>query len=117
MKPLVTVSKLATRHLVNLLKTNKTNQVLFAVEGGGCNGMKYLLDPIKNDQQLEATDVVTFYQDPETENKYQINVCQKSQLYLLGTHIDWSDDFMGQKFTFLNPNQASSCGCGNTFSI
>ena len=40
-----------------------------------------------------------------------------SQLYLIGTEIDWEDNFMGQQFVFNNPNQSSSCGCGSTFSV
>ena len=115
MKPLITISKLASKHLVKLLRINNTNNVLFAIEGGGCNGMRYLLEPIKSSGQLKKTDQITFTKDQGDE--YYVNVCQKSQLYLLGTHIDWTDDFMGQHFSFINPNKASSCGCGSTFSI
>ena len=30
--------------------------------------------------------------------------------------IDYVQDFMGGGFTIKNPNAASSCGCGNSFS-
>ena len=115
MKTLITISKLASEHLLKLLRTNNTNNVLFAVEGGGCNGMRYLLEPVKSVKQLERTDQITFTKDQY--NEYHINVCHKSQLYLIGTRIDWTNDFMGQHFSFSNPNEASSCGCGSTFSI
>ena len=38
-------------------------------------------------------------------------------LYLLGTNIDWTEDFMGKRFTFDNPNATGKCGCGTTFSV
>lgn len=110
MKSLITVSKLANQQLVKLLKANKSNQVLFAVQGGGCGGLKYQLEPVTKPSDLEATDLIKF-------PKYDLHLCQKSQLYLAGTHIDWQDDFMGQHFTFNNPNERGSCGCGSTFSV
>ncbi len=110
MKSLITISEMASKQLTRLLKANETNKVLFAVQSGGCNGLKYQLEPAKTSQDLDRTDVVKF-------RDYDIHVCQKSQLYLVGTHIDWQDDFMGQQFTFVNPNERGSCGCGSTFSV
>jgi len=37
-------------------------------------------------------------------------------LYLEGTKLDYSEDLMGGGFRFENPNVASSCGCGISFS-
>ena len=48
---------------------------------------------------------------------FKINVCGKSLLYLLGTTIDWTEDIMGNRFTFENPNATGKCGCGTTFSV
>ena len=31
--------------------------------------------------------------------------------------IDFVEDLMGASFQIKNPNAASSCGCGNSFSI
>ena len=36
---------------------------------------------------------------------------------LNGAEIDFVEDLMGASFQIRNPNAASSCGCGNSFSI
>ena len=37
--------------------------------------------------------------------------------YLRGSEIDYTDEMIGATFTVRNPNAASSCGCGNSFSV
>ena len=36
---------------------------------------------------------------------------------LNGAEVDFVEDLMGASFQIKNPNAASSCGCGNSFSI
>ena len=36
---------------------------------------------------------------------------------LNGAEVDFVEDLMGASFRINNPNAASSCGCGNSFSI
>jgi iron-sulfur cluster assembly accessory protein len=36
---------------------------------------------------------------------------------LKGAELDFVDDLMGQSFRVKNPNAASSCGCGVSFSV
>jgi len=36
---------------------------------------------------------------------------------LSGAEVDFVEDLMGAAFQIRNPNAASSCGCGNSFSI
>jgi iron-sulfur cluster assembly protein len=77
------------------------------VEGGGCSGMNYVLgfDQKKDgDQEFLIEDIKVFM------NKAH-------QMYLLGMQIDWQDGLNSRGFTFNNPNAASSCGCGSSFSV
>jgi len=103
-KNVINVSKLAYKQLSNAQKSSKSNYILFSIEGGGCNGLKYNLEP-NNDEPKKIDEIV------------KINVCGKSLLYLLGTTIDWTEDIMGNRFTFDNPNATGKCGCGTTFSV
>ena len=108
-KNVINITNLAKKQLINIMNINKSKYILFNVEGGGCNGLKYNLEPFfnepnKRDELVEIEDL-------------KINVCGKSLLYLLGTTIDWTEDIMGNRFTFENPNASSKCGCGTTFSI
>jgi len=77
------------------------------VEGGGCSGMSYVLgfDQKKEGDQEFLIDGVKVFMH------------KAHQMYLLGMQIDWQDGLNARGFTFNNPNAASSCGCGSSFSI
>ena len=38
-------------------------------------------------------------------------------MYLMGTHIDYKADIMGERFDFSNNNISSKCGCGTSFNF
>ena len=109
MKNVITVSKIARKQLLNIMNINNSKYILFSVEGGGCNGFKYNLKPFS--KEPKKIDEIVRLDD------LKINVCGRSILYLLGTTIDWKEDFMGSRFVFENPNASAKCGCGTTFSI
>jgi iron-sulfur cluster assembly protein len=41
----------------------------------------------------------------------------KAVLFLLGTEMDYRVDKLSAGFVFLNPNQTSACGCGESVAI
>ena len=41
----------------------------------------------------------------------------KAVLFLLGAEMDFKSDRLGSSFTFRNPNETSSCGCGESVAI
>ena len=108
-KSVINVTSIAKKQLINIMNINKSKYILFNVEGGGCNGLKYNLEP-NNDEPNKIDEMVKI-------DDLKINVCGKSLLYLLGTTIDWTEDIMGSRFTFENPNASAKCGCGTTFSV
>ena len=79
-----------------------------AVSGGGCSGFQYGLS---FDDQRNEDDVV-FERDGVA-----IVVDEVSLDLLNGAEVDFVEDLMGASFQIRNPNAASSCGCGNSFSI
>ena len=108
---LVTVTPRAAEEIRKIKLTNKIPEVhalRLGVKGGGCSGMTYVLafdeSPKERDTvyQLEG---LTIYIDP------------KSQFYLSGTTLDFSDGLNGKGFVFNNPNAAKTCGCGNSFGL
>lgn len=78
------------------------------IQGGGCSGMSYAIQfdthPREHDRVFQFGDVRVFI-DP------------KSFVYLKGTTLDWEDTLMRTGFVFRNPNVASSCGCGTSFTV
>jgi iron-sulfur cluster assembly accessory protein len=84
-----------------------THGLRMKVIGGGCSGLRYELafdDRIGDrDTQLEAHGV-------------RLIVDEKSALYLTGTTLDYVDTLKESGFKMQNPNAASTCGCGESFS-
>jgi len=77
------------------------------VEGGGCSGMNYILG---------------FDQKKDGDNEYFVEgikmyMHKAHGLYLVGMQIDFQDGLNARGFTFNNPNAASTCGCGSSFSV
>ena len=82
--------------------------VRLGVKGGGCSGLSYVIEycdaPRARDKLFEQ-DGAKVYVDP------------KSLLYLNGTTFDYVETFQQKGFKFVNPQQRSECGCGESFSI
>jgi iron-sulfur cluster assembly protein len=77
------------------------------VEGGGCSGMSYVLgfDQKKDgDQEFLISGLTVFMH-------------KAHGLYLMGMQINFQDGLNARGFTFDNPNAASTCGCGTSFSV
>ena len=76
------------------------------VAGGGCAGLKYGLafdDAGAEDRTFEH-EGVTVAIDPESAE------------YLDGSVLDYVDSLEGSGFVIENPNAASTCGCGKSFT-
>tara|TARA_B110000208_G_C11446707_1_gene312965 strand:- start:227 stop:553 length:327 start_codon:yes stop_codon:yes gene_type:complete len=108
MKNLIKVTESAHKQLYTIANSNSTNNILFYIKSGGCSGFEYKFKPIK--------DIVN-KKNIYTKDDLNIEICNKSLLYVLGTEIDWKNDIMGSYFSFSNPISKMSCGCGSSFSI
>jgi iron-sulfur cluster assembly protein len=98
----------AARKVSSLLtKQGRPNGVLrVAVVGGGCSGLQYKMDlqdgPANRDILVETAGV-------------RVVVDPKSALYVTGSELDYLDTLDGG-FKVKNPNAATSCSCGESFS-
>ena len=79
----------------------------FGIKSGGCSGFQYLIKPCNQD--LERGDELVKI------DELKLKVDSSSILHLLGTEIDWTEDIMGNRFVFNNPNADFKCGCGSSF--
>ncbi len=90
-----------------LSKQGRPNGVLrVAVVGGGCSGLQYKMDlqdgPANRDILVETAGI-------------RVVVDPKSALYVTGSELDYVDALDGG-FKVKNPNAATSCSCGESFS-
>ena len=107
-KQLLYFSKNAEKKLTSILKDTGKKNLFFFVKGGGCNGFEYMFEP---KDKIENKDNVV------TQGDLNVEVCDSSVLFTLGTTIDWKSDIMGEAFVFDNPMAQNSCGCGSSFSL
>jgi iron-sulfur cluster assembly accessory protein len=78
-----------------------------AVVGGGCSGLQYKMDlqdgPANRDILVESAGI-------------RVVVDPKSALYVTGSELDYVDALQDGGFKVKNPNAATSCSCGESFS-
>jgi iron-sulfur cluster assembly protein len=82
--------------------------VRIGVKNGGCAGMSYT---------MEYADAVEPHDEVVEDKGVRLLIDQKAVLFLLGTEMDFRADKLTSGFVFLNPNQTSACGCGESVSI
>lgn len=106
----VVVTESAARRIAALREQEAADGAFLriSVSGGGCSGFQYGLS---FDEQKNPDDF-TFERDG-----IAVIVDDVSLDLLNGAEIDFVEDLMGASFQIRNPNAASSCGCGNSFSI
>jgi iron-sulfur cluster insertion protein len=106
----VTLSASAAKRVAELkAQENMPDSFLrLAVSGGGCSGFQY---GFSFDQAKNVDDLI-FERDGVA-----LVIDEVSLELVKGAEIDFVEDMMGSAFQVKNPNAASSCGCGNSFSI
>ena len=106
----ITVTESAAKRIVFLREQEQVGaaNLRIAVSGGGCSGFQY---GISFDDQKNPDDFI-FERDG-----IRVIVDDTSLDLLNGAELDFVEDLIGASFQIKNPNAASSCGCGNSFSI
>ena len=78
-----------------------------AVVGGGCSGLSYKMDlqdsPASRDIMVESGGI-------------KVVVDPKSALYVTGSELDYVDALQDGGFKVKNPNAATTCSCGESFT-
>ena len=51
------------------------------------------------------------------QNNIKVFIDPKATMFLIGSEMDYSSDKLASRFVFKNPNEKSTCGCGESFGI
>ena len=78
------------------------------VRGGGCSGASYA---------IEFADKIRDRDNVYRYGGLRVVVDPKSLVYLRGSVLDYEVKLMQHGFKFQNPNEKTSCGCGESFSV
>jgi len=84
------------------------------VRGGGCSGFSYAIE--FEDNPPRTGDLVLEFSE-EGKSTVRVLCDKKSILYLGGSVLDWEKTMMFQGFKFKNPQEATRCGCGHSFTV
>ncbi|MBP1149951.1 MULTISPECIES: iron-sulfur cluster insertion protein ErpA [unclassified Methylocaldum] len=78
------------------------------ITGGGCSGFQYgfTFDDAVNEDDTQIV-----------KNGVIVLIDSMSIQYLTGAEIDYTEDLSGSQFVIRNPNAATTCGCGSSFSV
>ena len=78
------------------------------IKGGGCSGLTYTLG--FDGEERPGDNIIE-------KDGVKVYIDMKSNLYLAGTELDFTDGLNGRGFVFNNPNAKRTCGCGSSFGV
>ena len=90
------------------VKLGKPSILRLSVEGGGCSGFQYrfgLADGVEADDITAMGEGATLVVDPISLDLVR------------GSAVDFVESLGGKAFQVTNPQAASGCGCGSSFSV
>jgi iron-sulfur cluster insertion protein len=97
----------ATRVAAIAARQGKAPILRLSVDGGGCAGFSYKfeLGELGEGDAVAETDGVQLVVDPISLDLVD------------GSAVDFVEELGGSAFRVTNPNAASGCGCGSSFSV
>ncbi len=106
--PIALTPAAAARVAAIAQRTGKPAILRLAIDGGGCAGFQYrfdLAERVESDDMTAVQDGVTLVVD------------EISLELVRGSAVDFVESLGGASFQVTNPNAASGCGCGTSFSV
>ena len=111
MSDILTITNKAASRIKKIIEdaNEEVLGVVVGVDKTGCSGYAYKLDYAKigkndNFELIESKGVKIFIEPAAT-------------MFLIGTEMDYTTDKLSSRFTFNNPNEKTTCGCGESFNI
>ena len=108
-EPEIILTESAARRVAKIAERQSKPAILrLSVDGGGCAGFTYKFSLA---EAPESEDLVT-----ETDGVKLVVDAMSIEL-VRGSAVDFVEDLGGASFRVTNPNAASGCGCGSSFSV
>ena len=85
--------------------------VTLGVKGGGCSGFQYIW--CKSATAKEPFEKIIWSEPVEGV----LLLDPMSEIYVMGSEIDYVEELGGSYLNISNPMMTSSCGCGASFSV
>ena len=108
-QPDIILTESAARRVAAIAARQSKPPILrLSVDGGGCSGFTYrfeLAEAADGDDAIAEAAGATLVVDPVSLDLVR------------GSAVDFVEDLGGAAFRVTNPNAASGCGCGSSFSV
>lgn len=88
--------------------------IRIGIKGGGCSGFSYSIE--FEDGAPRTGDLVLEFPE-EGKSTVRVFCDKKSIIYLGGSVLDFEKTMMFSGFKFKNPQEATRCGCGHSFTV
>ena len=111
MNNLITITSSASNRIKKIMSSAPKGMdcVVIGVDKSGCSGYSYKLD-FGNSLDLKNFEIIL-------HDGAKVLIDPKATMFLLGSVMDYREDKLSSRFVFDNPNEKSTCGCGESFSI
>ena len=111
MNNILSITSKATEQIKKIISDapNGMDSVVIGVDKSGCSGYSYKLDFAKS-VDFKGFDLIS-------SNGVKVFIDPKATMYLIGSTMDYQTDKLSSRFVFENPNEKSTCGCGESFSV
>lgn len=109
-RPLMELTDAAAGRVRKLVENagGKVVGLRVGVKNGGCAGMSYTVELA---EEVRPGEMVIEDKDAK------VLIDPKAVLFLIGARMDFATTKLSATFTFQNPNETASCGCGESVSL
>ena len=111
MKDIISISDEAATQIKKILSTSKqdVSGIVVGVDKTGCSGYAYKIEYANKDNTIN-------YELVESKG-VKVFIEPTATMFLIGSEMDYTTDKLASRFVFNNPNEKSSCGCGESFTV
>ena len=111
MNNLLSITSNATKQIKKIMSNapEGTGSIIIGIDKSGCSGYSYKLD-FGNSSDFKNFETIN-------QDGTKILIDPKATMFLIGSKMDYRTDNISSRFIFENPNEKSTCGCGESFSV
>lgn len=107
---MITITENAWLQIHKKLEAANIKNVRVQLNTRGCGGNSYEFTLVDDDPAEQE-----FFVE---QNNHKVIIDPKIEIYLIGSTLDWVKvDKFSERFDFINDNETSRCGCGESVSF
>ncbi len=108
--PMVTLTDRAIARVKELIARSEAPVMglRIGVSARGCSGLSY---------SVEYANEAKRFEEVIEQDGVKVLIDPAAVMFLIGSQVDYEESRFSSGFTFINPNAAGACGCGESFFV